>query len=146
MTTTVNFDEVLVKVSNGASPEVFAHPCIINLGREFSFTPNFQDDLIPECHTPSAPSSIRRQVLSVDHSISGEGKVHLPDLAVYITWARTGEAKNVQLEIGSGANGVRISGAYYCGISSPVAHKETANITITLTPVDTGAITQAALS
>jgi hypothetical protein len=45
----INSSKLLIAISNGASPEVFSHPCMINTNRGIAFTSNPTEVLIPYC-------------------------------------------------------------------------------------------------
>lgn len=147
-TVTAPFSQVKVLVGDGESPEVFTPLCMVNLSRSFDATNNMQDDEVPDCEDADAPARILRQVRSQDFQISGEGKLHVTNLATMMSWWKDGEAKNVRLEIGTSSNGgQRISGAFFLsGFSGAAAYKETATANVTLMPADTGALAIAALA
>jgi hypothetical protein len=139
--------QVLIKVSNMASPEVFAHPCLINLSREIAWSHNYEEDEIPDCDTPANPHAIKRQVRSVDLSVTGSGKLDAAGIAEYVTWSTTGAVKRVRLQIGPATTGRTITGDFFCqfGVTGENT-KKNADCSITLTPADTGALTVATAS
>lgn len=72
----VSGEEILVQIGDGASPEVFAHDCMINGSRSFSRTASTTDQQVPNCTDPSKPPKTVRRVDSTDSTISGEGLLH----------------------------------------------------------------------
>lgn len=138
--------QLLVKVGDAASPEVFAHPCIINLDRAINISHTYEEDEIPDCDTPTNPHSIKREVRSIDVVITGSGKVNASDIDTYLDWAKDGTTKNVQAQVGPASSGRTITGAFYCQIEFTGQVKRYAECNITLTPADTGALTVAAAS
>jgi len=98
---------ILLKIGDGADPEVFAHDCLINLNRSVSITASMVEQTIYDCTDPTAPGTVYRIKDSVSLSASGTGKTHKTSLLKYVQWALTQGAKNVQIEMG-GQGGVRI--------------------------------------
>jgi hypothetical protein len=149
------FDQVkiLVEVSTPAidpeDPPVLTYPqlCLVNLSRSMSFTNNMQDDEIPDCTDVTKPARIRREVRSKDFEISGEGKLHLTNLATMLEWWEDGAAKVIRADIGSSSNGgQRIQGSFYLATFEITGtFKETATATVSFMPADTGAIAITAL-
>lgn len=139
-------EQILIKVGDGASPEVFAHPCMINLTRDISFSHNYQEDEIPDCDTPSNPHSIKRQIRSIDLTVTGNGKIDAAGIDTYLDWAHDGTQKNVQIQIGPSTSGRTISGAFFCQWGVNGEPKSNGECSLTLTPVDTGALTIAAVA
>lgn len=142
------FDQVKILVGDGESPEVFTQLCLVNLSRSMSFTNNMQDDEIPDCTDVTKPAGIRREVRSTDFEISGEGKLHLTNLATMLNWWKDGDAKNVRAEVGAaGTGGQRISGAFrLASFEITGQFKETATATVSFMPADTRALSVAALT
>lgn len=144
----VHTAQLLLKVGDGADPEVFASPVLINMDRSVSMTTNFSEVEIPHPTSQTTPGSILRFVRSVDYTISGAGKLHEDDLADYLAWIKSGASKNIRAEIGGTSNGGQfIAGAFYLEtfeLTGP--HKEVVEVSISLRPVDTGAVTTGALS
>lgn len=147
-TVTAPFHQVKILIGDGASPEVFTQLCLLNTSRSFDMTNNMQDDEVPDCSDVEAPATILRQIRSTDFQISGEGKLHVINLATVLAWANGGAARNVRIEVGTSSNGgQRISGAFFLTqFSVSGTFKEVATASVTLMPADSGAITIAALA
>tara|TARA_R100001086_G_scaffold6621_1_gene4036 strand:+ start:566 stop:1018 length:453 start_codon:yes stop_codon:yes gene_type:complete len=129
--------QVLIKVGDGASPEVFAHPCLVNLSREISFSHNYQEQEIPVCEDTDQPHSIERQVRSVDMTVTGSGVLDAAGIDEYLDWCIEGTQKNVQIQIGPSTSGRTITGAFFCQFNVSGEVKQSAECSITLTPVST---------
>lgn len=142
------FDQVKILVGDGEVSEAFVELCLVNLSRSMTFTNNMQDDEIPDCTDVTAPAGIKREVRSTDFEISGEGKLHVTNLATMLAWWQDAEKKNVRAEIGvAGSGGQRISGAFYLSsFEITGAFKETATASVSFMPVDTRDLTVAALA
>lgn len=99
-------ETLLIKVGNGATPEVFTHPCLINTTRDITYTTNVTDTEVADCDNPSLPAAILRQAKSVDVTVTGAGKLNKSDCEYYAAWALSGVPKNVQVvQNETGANG-----------------------------------------
>jgi hypothetical protein len=85
------FDQVKILVGDGEVSEAFAELCLVNLSRSMTFTNNMQDDEIPDCTDVTAPAGIKREVRSTDFEISGEGKLHVTNLATMLAWWQDAE-------------------------------------------------------
>ncbi len=123
---------ILVKIGDGASPEVFAHDCMINLTRGFTITANMVEEEVFDCDTPDDPATIYRLKRSASLSVSGTGKLHKTSLATWLAYAASADAKNVKIEIG-GSGGQRITLAMQCdsfGIEGEPKNYATANVSL----------------
>ncbi|WP_299648011.1 phage tail tube protein [uncultured Jannaschia sp.] len=94
----------LIKLGNGASPEVFAFPCGAN-ARSVSLTNNTGEDTLLDCDDPlDSPAVIHRFLESQDTTMSMEGRVAKNSFAVWREWADSGEEKKVQIELDEPGN------------------------------------------
>lgn len=98
--TTLKFGQFLIKLGNGAVPEVFSAPCGLN-SRGFSRTAATNDTNVPDCDDPDAPSWLDRDVVSLSGSLSGAGVVADEDFDTWDTWFMSGVSKNIQVIAGS---------------------------------------------
>lgn len=142
------FDQVKILVGDGEAEEAFTQLCLVNLSRSMTFTNNMQDDEIPDCTDVTKPAGIKREVRSTDFEISGEGKLHVTNLALMLAWWKNAEKKNIRAEVGAvGTGGQRISGSFYLSsFEITGAFKETATASVSFMPVDTRDLTVAALA
>ena len=105
-TTTVAFSKVLIKKGDGASPEDYAQPCLINGSRAIQITASYSEDVIPDCDNPDDPAQILRQADSISVTINGAGKLHQNDAKTYVDLALGGASANWSIEVGTaGATG-----------------------------------------
>jgi Phage tail tube protein len=100
--TTFPFSQLLVKVGNGASPEVFTDPCGLTT-KGFTRTANMNDTNIPDCDDPDAPSWLGRDVVSYAGQVAGNGVVAQESFDTWEDWWNAGETRNVRIELGSTA-------------------------------------------
>ncbi len=47
--------QILVKIGDGADPEVFASDCLINTDKGIDFSSDSTDFVVPDCVDPTAP-------------------------------------------------------------------------------------------
>lgn len=142
----VIFDSRLlkVKVGNGASPEVFAHPCLINNERSLTVSSDVSEETVYDCADDDAPGVVVRVIRSNSLTITGGGRAHKDDLDTYMAWKLDGTAKNVQVEA-AGSGGVRVEAQVLLSeFSISGSAGEYANVNLTM--VSTGEITSETIS
>jgi len=90
-----------IKIGNGADPEVFTHPCLINTKRGIKFQSNAGEVIIPDCDNPDDPawSSVLKDGLKA--VIDGAGMLDVAGVPAFDTWFRGDTAKNVQVWLGT---------------------------------------------
>jgi hypothetical protein len=99
-------EQLLIKISNNADPEVLSHPCLINTDRGIAFTTNVTEVEVADCADQSAPAKIKRKVKSKDFTVTGAGKVDKTSVWAYIEWWNSGLPRNAEIvQNVSGANG-----------------------------------------
>lgn len=98
---TVKGTQLLVKIGDGASPEVFTHPCLINAKRGFSLEVSTNKIVVPDCDNPDDPAwqQVIKDVLSA--SIDGAGKLDTADVSDYHDWLLSPDTKNVRIYLGT---------------------------------------------
>lgn len=97
---TLKFGQFLIKLGNGATPEVFSAPCGLN-SRGFSRTAATNDTNVPDCDDPDAPSWLQRDVVSLSGQMTGSGVVADEDFDTWNDWFESGVSKNVQVTLGT---------------------------------------------
>lgn len=99
-------EKLLIQIGDGADPEVFTHPCLVNTTRGFAFTTNVTETEVADCITPSNPAKIVRKAKSIDFTITGAGKVDKTSVYAYVQWWLAATAKNAKVvQNDTGANG-----------------------------------------
>ena len=95
--------QIYIKVSNGASPEVFAHPCLINTKRGIKFTSDTGKVIVPDCDNPDDPAWKQCMKDGLSVSIDGAGVFDnkAATVSFYDAWYRSPDAKNVQVWLGT---------------------------------------------
>ncbi|MGQ3674257.1 phage tail tube protein [Xanthobacter sp. TB0139] len=107
--TTYRGSHLLVKISDGGDPEEFSAPCGLTT-RGLSRTAETNSTSVPDCDDPDAPAWTEAEVGSQSWSVSGSGVLAAESVAVWDEWFASGEARNVQIDLGTGAAGRRYTG------------------------------------
>jgi hypothetical protein len=109
----LNGEQLLVQISDGASPEVFAADCLINTDRGIQFSSDTTEDVIPYCDAPDTPGWKTLTVDGLQATINGSGKLHTTSVPDWFAWYTSGESKNCRVLL----NGVALAkgGGYWVG-------------------------------
>lgn len=109
----MNGTQLLVQISDGASPETFAHDCLINTERGIAFASETNRQVIPDCDNPDDPSwsVVNKDGLSA--TITGSGMLHTSSVQEWDTWFNGDDGKNVRVLL----NGVSLAngGGHWAG-------------------------------
>ncbi|MYL98407.1 hypothetical protein GR702_11595 [Novosphingobium sp. FGD1] len=93
-------ERLLIKIGNGATPEVFEHPTLINTSRSVSISTTTETDQLVDLADMSAPATTVRRVTSTDFKIDGEGLINKGDVLDWMEWIKSGEHRNLQITDG----------------------------------------------
>lgn len=95
--------QLLIKVGNGATPEIFAPLCLINTERGIAWGSEATRGVTPDCDpvTPDAPDWQWSEVDGLMATITGAGSLHRPNVPTMDAWYRSGAAKNIQVWLGT---------------------------------------------
>lgn len=93
--------QLYIKVGNGATPEVFAHPCLINTKRGIKFSSSTNKAIIPDCDNPDDPAWTEAIKDALSAAIDGAGKLDATAVPTFDAWFRSPNAKNVQVWLGT---------------------------------------------
>lgn len=101
--TTIRGTQLYLKIGNGASPEVFTHPCLVNAERGIAFRSTTNDIVVPDCTNPDDPAwrELVKDALSVGLTGSGVLDNVLATIQAYTTWWKSDDPKNVQIWLGT---------------------------------------------
>jgi hypothetical protein len=107
--------KLLIKVGDGASPEVFSTPCSINAERGITITSGVNDQDIPDCTNPDAIAWVVREKTNLSASITGSGVLDTEDAEFFFDWVKSEEPKNVKVIVDVPAvdGGVIFTGAFH---------------------------------
>jgi hypothetical protein len=141
MATEPNFSgrRLLIRVGNGASPEVFSLFCTFNGDRAIQFDAASTDEMDIDCDNPTAVAFTVTTVDSLSATVSGSGRVKAVDVPEFFEWYTSGEARNAQVEIDA-VGGVQFDGQLLL-LSWNVNGGETGSATADLTMKFTGPVT-----
>lgn len=132
----MNGTSLLVQIGDGATPEQFAHDCLINTERGISFASETNRQVIPDCDTPDTPAWSVVNKDSFSATISGAGMLHTPSVKEWADWFASDDAKNVRVLL----NGVSLAngGGHWAGAFKLTGwevtgtRNEKATVTVTL--------------
>lgn len=127
--------KLLLKVGDGAEPEVFTAICSINTSRELAFDAATNEFNIGDCEDPELIGWLVREKVSLSSSFSGAGTLNTPDIQRMWDWYKSPEAKNCQLvmDVPSADGGVIWSGAYHLtnfGLNGDIGTKAQASVSL----------------
>lgn len=94
---TTRWSKLVLKVGDGASPEVFAPLCSINAARGINFTSNLTEEAIPDCEDLEMLMWMIREKVSVGVEVSGGGKIHKPNVKTFVDWQLSKDTKTCQI-------------------------------------------------
>lgn len=103
-------EALLIKVGDGAGPEVFTAPALINAQRDLKLSTTEKAVEIPRVDTPGAPAKTVREITAIDWQLTGAGVLNSGDDKVYADWLISGAAKNVKI-INSVTGGLTLTGS-----------------------------------
>ena len=106
----IDATQLLVQIGNGASPEVFAHPCLINTNRSYSKTAQTTATVVPRCDTPTLPGKTTRKTTSTDSTIGGAGILAAASAKTYNDMV--GVTVNIKVLAGSATGALVVTGPY----------------------------------
>lgn len=107
--------KLLLKVGNGASPEVFTAFCSINASRSIQGSAQTNDFNIPDCADPEGLAWVVREKVSLSYSVSGAGIVNTPDVEDFTDFLADQSSRNCQIivDVPSADGGVIFEGAFH---------------------------------
>lgn len=101
--TTLRGSALYIKVSDGASPEVFTHPCLINTKRGIQFQSSTNKIIVPDCDNPDDPAWTDAVKDSLSATINGAGTLDnkVAVINFYDAWLRDSDPRNVEVWLGT---------------------------------------------
>ena len=106
--------KILIMVGDGATPEVFAHPCLINASRSFQLSATTVDSVVPDCDDMEAPAWTEREKDAISATVTGEGVMDADSLEEYLTWVTEAASRNCKIVIADGqAAGQTLTGKFH---------------------------------
>ena len=92
-------EKLLIEIGDGGSPEVFAHPCMINAERGLQVTSEINEFITPDCDDLTIPAFKEILKDGIQLSVSGGGLLHTTDFNEWYQWSKSDDAKNVRINI-----------------------------------------------
>lgn len=137
--------KVLIKIGNGADPEVFTHPCLINTTRSIQGSVTTVDSVVPDCDQPEDPAWVEREKDSISYTITGEGMMDLAAVGDYFAWLKNKAPKNIQAIVGQGMTGAhKLEGAFHL-TEFQISGERKGKATVSITLVSDGVVTDSAV-
>ena len=95
----VTGSKLLVKIGDGADPEVFTADCLINTSRGIQFQSDTNEFIMPDCDNPDDPAwkSVTKDGLSA--TISGAGMLYTASVSDWWNWYKGDIGKNIQFAL-----------------------------------------------
>lgn len=132
---TMNGESLLFKVGDGATPEVFTHPCSINTDRKVDFSSDIYSVQVGDCSNPGGPKVTKRRVKGKDIKVTGAGLADPASVKVLLQiWdAAAADGFNGKLVQDLPANGWTVTGPWVIeNLSAGGMDGELQNFDITL--------------
>ncbi|MBV9549305.1 MAG: hypothetical protein JO256_06485 [Alphaproteobacteria bacterium] len=89
--------KLYIKVGDGASPEVFSHPVMINTDRSLQLSASGQNDTVFDPTAPDTPVWEQFFKTAMSAKVSGSGKLDTASVSTYTAWLASGTPKNVKI-------------------------------------------------
>jgi hypothetical protein len=130
--TTHTFGEFLVKLGDGADPEVFAAPCGLT-SKGFNQTANTQKTAVPDCDDPDAPAYNETAVDTIDSEISGSGILAEEAFDTWQDWFASAASKNYRVYPMGSAGGYYAGKGVLSAFNMTVQRGQKLNVDVTIT-------------
>lgn len=139
---TTRWSELVLKVGDGATPEVFTPVCTINAARGITFNANTTEDSVPDCDDLQKLQWLIREKVSLSVDVTGSGKVHKPDVKKFVDWQQSPNPKNciIVLEDEDVANLIQFEGAFHLGTFSMAGDPGSPSVTGDIALQSSGAV------
>lgn len=137
------WSELVLKVGNGATPEVFTPLCTINTSRGITFNANTSEDTIPDCDDLQKIQFLIREKISLSVDVSGAGKTHKADVKTFVDWWASPETTNciIVLDDADPDNVIQFQGAYHLNTFTLTGDPGAPTVTSDMSLQSSGAVT-----
>lgn len=127
--------KLLVKIGDGADPEVFTAICTINAARGIVFSSTTNEFADIQCDDPDAVAWTLREKSGLSASINGAGLLNTPDVQDMYDFLSSADPKNCQVvvDVPSADGGVIFEGAFHLtefGITGDRGAKMESSVTL----------------
>lgn len=110
--TTARSTKMLIKLGDGASPEVFTAPCGLNT-RGFGRTATLNEFNVGDCDNPDLPAWVERVKAALSSTITGSGLLAGEAIAAYEAAFASPDPINVQVTLDFATGARTYQGAYH---------------------------------
>lgn len=138
----INGEQLLIQIGNGATPEVFAHDCLINTDRGITFSSTTTTDIVPDCADPSAPAWQQVEKDGLSAQITGSGMLHVSSIQAFYTWFTSEDPKNVKVVVNKTGGSTWTGSFHLTEFAIQGTRKQKATVSLTL--VSNGPVTRTA--
>jgi hypothetical protein len=107
--------KLVLKVGDGADPEVFTAKCSINAARGITFSSTTNEFPDIDCADPDAVSWVLTEKTNLSAKVNGAGLSNTPDVSDFFDWLTSPDSVNCQvvLDVPSADGGVIFEGAFH---------------------------------
>lgn len=92
--------KLLVQIGDGASPEVFAHDCLINTDRGLAFSVDTNEIIVPDCDDPDLMAWKQVMKDGAMLTVTGAGVLHTTTAkSQWYDWLVSPSTKNVRVNL-----------------------------------------------
>jgi len=137
----ISGEKLLIQIGNGATPEVFAHPCLINTDRGITFSSTTTTDIIPDCSDPAAPAWQQTEKDGLSAQISGSGMLDVASIDDFYDWFISEDPKNVKVRVDKTGGSTWTGSFHLTEFAIQGTRKQKATVSITL--VSNGPVSRA---
>ena len=103
--------QLIIKLGDGATPEVFEAPCGLN-SKGIEFSKEMNDTPVPDCDDPDAVAWTERAVTTLSASVSGEGILSMGDLDTWWEFNTSTISRNAQIVLAVDAPNAALGGQW----------------------------------
>jgi len=131
--------KMVLKIGNGASPEVIAAPCGLT-SKSIAFSSSFGETRIPDCEDPDAATWLERNKHSLSAAISGDGVLAATVVELYWDFLNSSESRTCEVSIGFSTGTMTYSGKFHLENFSPGAEDTAGAVTASISLQSDGVI------
>ncbi len=103
--------QLLIKLGDGATPELFTAPCGLNT-KGINFSKEMNDTPVPDCDDPDAPAWTERAVTTLSAQVSGDGILSMADLDTWWEFNTSTISRSAQVIIAVDAPNASLGGQW----------------------------------
>ena len=107
--------QLLLRVGDGESPEVFTVYCTINAARSITGEAATNEFNIPDCDDLEAVGWIVSEKVSLSYTVSGAGILNTPDAEIFAEWLHDPLSRNCEIvvDVPAADGGITFAGKFH---------------------------------